>query len=87
MQTDTSRQPSLNFDLPSANAETSWRCRAGSIALRLEGDIVFYALGTGEYDELNCKCEISVVSAMLVLRNSTAFHWMLAAASLYRSME
>ncbi len=32
--------------------------------MRLEGDIVFYALGTGEYDELNCKCEISAVSAM-----------------------
>lgn len=30
--------------------------RAGTIALRSEGDIVFYALGTGEYDELNCKC-------------------------------
>lgn len=66
LQTDTSRQPSLNFDLPSANAETPWQCRAGSIALRLEGDIVFYALGTGEYDELNCKCEIIAVSAMRV---------------------
>jgi len=32
--------------------------------LRLEGDIVFYALGTGEYDELNCKCEVSAVSIM-----------------------
>lgn len=23
--------------------------------LRLEGDVILYALGTGEYDELNCE--------------------------------
>ena len=32
--------------------------RAGTIALRSEGDIVFYALGTGEYDELNCEAAV-----------------------------
>lgn len=30
-------------------------CRAGTIVLRLEGDVILYALGTGEFDELNCE--------------------------------
>lgn len=31
--------------------------RAGTIVLRLEGDVILYALGTGEYDELNCRSQ------------------------------
>ena len=38
--------------------------RAGTVALRLEGDVVFYALGTGEYDELNCKCTLHLVCSV-----------------------
>lgn len=41
--------------LPGASEESEFadRYKAGTVALRLEGDVVFYALGTGEYDELN----------------------------------
>lgn len=50
--------------LPGALDESEFadRYKAGTIALRLEGDIVFYALGTGEYDELNLAETIRAVS-------------------------
>lgn len=35
--------------------------------MRSEGDIVFYALGTGEYDELNCKSCVMLVTALVSL--------------------
>ena len=61
-QTSTSRPITIEASLhpvPKSNA-ISAACRAGTIVLRLEGDVVLYALGTGEYDELNCECMLQI---------------------------
>ncbi|DBA87000.1 TPA: hypothetical protein ACH3X2_000380 [Trebouxia sp. C0005] len=57
-------QRASEFLITGASDESEFadRYKAGSIALRLEGDIVFYALGTGEYDELNLAETIRAIS-------------------------
>ena len=57
------RRPSQLFRLNSAaRASIAFMCfcSGGVIAVRAESDLVLYGLGTGEYDELNCKANISM---------------------------
>lgn len=44
--------------------------RAGAIVLRFEGDVILYALGTGEYDELNCRSSVVLLLYSTVHINS-----------------
>ncbi|KAL0037359.1 hypothetical protein WJX79_003804 [Trebouxia sp. C0005] len=63
-RSQTAFQRASEFLITGASDESEFadRYKAGSIALRLEGDIVFYALGTGEYDELNLAETIRAIS-------------------------